>query len=168
MSGDGKGFSSLFPIFIFETRDENHVTLLFEIYLDSEWLFLSMSELTTMKSLLKSILLKIRSISVSNYQFKLVDGMSMNLSRFFFRRTRLLWIVIHLWIPSWNPMIDLRKHPKIMSTFDFELDDQKIMILSNLNRPMSKICGDSRLILWSIDLRRKKNMKKRMYLFSLI
>nr|ACD54579.1 aldo/keto reductase-like protein [Adineta vaga] len=33
-----------------------------------------------------------------------------------------------------------------MSIFDFELDKQDMMILSYLNHPMSKVCGDSRLI----------------------
>lgn len=34
-----------------------------------------------------------------------------------------------------------------MSIFDFELDDQSMMILSYLNRPMSKVTPDSRLML---------------------
>ncbi len=34
-----------------------------------------------------------------------------------------------------------------MSIFDFELDNQDMMILSYLNHPMSKVCPDSRLIL---------------------
>jgi diketogulonate reductase-like aldo/keto reductase len=34
-----------------------------------------------------------------------------------------------------------------MSIFDFELDNQDMMILSYLNHPMSKICPDSRLML---------------------
>ncbi|CAF3588633.1 unnamed protein product [Adineta steineri] len=34
-----------------------------------------------------------------------------------------------------------------MSIFDFQLDDQDMMTLGYLNRPMSKVCGDARLIL---------------------
>ncbi|CAF2549625.1 unnamed protein product [Rotaria sp. Silwood2] len=34
-----------------------------------------------------------------------------------------------------------------MSIFDFELDNQDMMALSYLNHPMSKVCGDPRLIL---------------------
>ncbi len=34
-----------------------------------------------------------------------------------------------------------------MSIFDFELDNQDMMILSYLNHPMSKVCPDSRLML---------------------
>ncbi len=34
-----------------------------------------------------------------------------------------------------------------MSIFDFQLDNQDMMVLSYLNHPMSKVCGDSRLIL---------------------
>jgi diketogulonate reductase-like aldo/keto reductase len=34
-----------------------------------------------------------------------------------------------------------------LSIFDFELDNQEMMILSYLNHPMSKVCPDSRLIL---------------------
>ena len=33
-----------------------------------------------------------------------------------------------------------------LSIFDFELDEQEMMILSCMNHPMSKICPDSRLI----------------------
>ena len=34
-----------------------------------------------------------------------------------------------------------------LSIFDFELDEEAMMTLSYLNHPMSKVCGDSRLIL---------------------
>jgi 2,5-diketo-D-gluconate reductase A len=33
-----------------------------------------------------------------------------------------------------------------MAVFDFELDNEEMMILSNINHPMSKICPDPRLI----------------------
>jgi diketogulonate reductase-like aldo/keto reductase len=34
-----------------------------------------------------------------------------------------------------------------MSIFDFQLDNEDMMILSYLNHPMSKVCPDPRLIL---------------------
>ncbi|CAF1634672.1 unnamed protein product [Adineta ricciae] len=87
--------------------------------------------------------------------------------------------------PTWNPIPDLRKHPRVvtiaakhgktsaqvvlrwhwqqgivvnprtrdpthmmenMSIFDFELDQEDMMTLAYLNHPMSKVCGDPRLI----------------------
>jgi 2,5-diketo-D-gluconate reductase A len=34
-----------------------------------------------------------------------------------------------------------------LSIFDFQLDTEDMMILSYLNHPISKVCGDPRLIL---------------------
>jgi diketogulonate reductase-like aldo/keto reductase len=47
-----------------------------------------------------------------------------------------------------NPRTRVEAHMmENLSIFDFELDNEEMMILSYLNYPMSKVCGDPRLIL---------------------